>query len=225
MALDRRAERGRRPDRPLRGRPVLRQVRLAPEPALDHEDAGLLLRPGQPRGHDPADLLAREARRRLARPRPRRSATPTRCGWRRSTRSTTSSTSPGRSTAPSSPRREPAPLDLRDLALTPGTHTVTAKVERPDDVRARPRDPLRHRAHADAHLDGQGRRQPPGAGRARRRSPAARRTSRAVGRDDVVYVETTHPADGTSRAVTWTLDGTASPNRRRPLRQPGERST
>ena len=65
VALDRRAERGRRPDRPLRGRHVLRQVRLAPEPALDHEDARLLLRPGQPRGHDAADLRAREARRRL----------------------------------------------------------------------------------------------------------------------------------------------------------------
>ena len=65
VALDRRAERGRRPDRPLRGRHVLRQVHLAPEPALDHEVARLLLRPGQPRGHDPAHLGAGQARRRL----------------------------------------------------------------------------------------------------------------------------------------------------------------
>ena len=32
---------------------------------------------------------------------------------------------------------------------------------------------------------------------------------RAVGRNDVVYVATSHPADGSVPAVTWKLDGTA----------------
>ena len=65
VALARRAERGGRPDRPLRGRIGQHQGHLAAEQALDDDLARLLLRSGQPRAHDAADRGAHGADRRV----------------------------------------------------------------------------------------------------------------------------------------------------------------
>ena len=103
-------------------------------------------------------------------------------------------------------------LKLAGLRLRRGaTHTVTAKVVGPDDVRARPRDPERHRADADADLDGQGRANTPGAAETPTITGGTQ-NDRAVGRNDVIFVNTNHPADGSVPAVAWKLDGTTVPN-------------
>ena len=103
-------------------------------------------------------------------------------------------------------------LKLGSLQLTPGmTHTVTAKVVDPTTF---VRDPAIQNGSAltqtltwtvkDAA-------NPPGVA-----DPATitggTQNDRAVGRNDVIYVTTNHPADGSVPQVTWTLDGTTIPN-------------
>jgi hypothetical protein len=103
-------------------------------------------------------------------------------------------------------------LKLGDLALTPGTtHTVTAKVS---DPTAFVRDPAIQNGTALTQTltwtvkDGAS---TPGAA-----EPATitggTQNDRAVGRNDVVYVATNHPADGSVPSITWKLDGTTVPN-------------
>ena len=100
-------------------------------------------------------------------------------------------------------------LKLAGLALTPGaTHTVTAKVSDPTTF---VRDPAIQNGTAltqtltwtvkDAA-------NAPGAADA----PAitgGTQNDHAVGRNDVIYAATNHPADGSVPAVTWKLDGNA----------------
>ncbi|HEY6891559.1 MAG TPA: M64 family metallopeptidase [Solirubrobacter sp.] len=103
-------------------------------------------------------------------------------------------------------------LKLGSLALAPGaTHTVTAKVSDPTTF---VRDPTIQNGTAltqtltwtvkDAANT-------PGAA-----EPATitggTQNERAVGRNDVVYAATNHPADGSVPVVTWKLDGTATPS-------------
>ncbi|MDA0165597.1 M64 family metallo-endopeptidase [Solirubrobacter ginsenosidimutans] len=103
-------------------------------------------------------------------------------------------------------------LKLGTLALTPGaTHTVTAKVSDPTTF---VRDPTIQNGTAltqtltwtvkDAANT-------PGAA-----EPATivggTQNERAVGRNDVVYAATNHPADGSVATVTWKLDGAAVPS-------------
>ncbi|NRQ34674.1 peptidase [Nonomuraea sp. NN258] len=94
-------------------------------------------------------------------------------------------------------------LDLRTLGLSPGTHTVKATVSDPSEF---VRDPAVRAAitrtrtwTVDTTLttpqDG-----------VRPGFVSSTPTDRPLGRDDVVYVETTHPAAEVP-AVTWTLDG------------------
>jgi hypothetical protein len=99
-------------------------------------------------------------------------------------------------------------LKLGELALTPGTHTVSAKIVDPTTF---VRDPAIQNGTALTQTltwtvkDGAN---PPGAAEA----PAitgGTQNERPVGRNDVVYVNTNHPADGSIPAVTWTLDGAA----------------
>jgi IgA Peptidase M64 len=98
-------------------------------------------------------------------------------------------------------------LDLSTVDLSPGTHTLTATVTDPTDF---VRDPAIRAAAAltrtrtwtvDTSVT-----TPPDP------TPAAftasTPTDRPVGGTDVVYVETTHPADRI-HPVTWTLDGRA----------------
>ncbi|MGW0804533.1 M64 family metallopeptidase [Nonomuraea sp. NPDC002799] len=95
-------------------------------------------------------------------------------------------------------------LDLRTLGLTPGTHTVTATVSDPTGF---VRDPAIKAAVTRTRawtVDTALTTQPDGV------EPAfvsATPADRPLGRADVVYVETTHPA-ATVPEVTWTLDGT-----------------
>ncbi|NUR90908.1 MAG: peptidase, partial [Nonomuraea sp.] len=94
-------------------------------------------------------------------------------------------------------------LDLRTLGLSQGTHTVTATVSDPTDF---VRDPAVRAAMTRTRtwtVDTALTTPPDGL------TPAfvsSTPTDRAVGRDDVVYVETNHPA-ATVPAVTWKLDG------------------
>ncbi|MEV0389445.1 M64 family metallopeptidase [Nonomuraea sp. NPDC050643] len=94
-------------------------------------------------------------------------------------------------------------LDLRTLGLTPGTHTVTATVADPTDF---VRDPAIRTAITRTRtwtVDTAITTPPDGV------EPAfvsSTPTDRALGRDDVVYVETTHPAAAVPE-VTWTLNG------------------
>ncbi|PZG22008.1 M64 family metallopeptidase [Nonomuraea aridisoli] len=94
-------------------------------------------------------------------------------------------------------------LDLRTLDLAPGTHTVTATVTDPTDFVRDPaiRDEItRTRTWT---VDTTITTPPDGT------EPAivsSTPTGHPVGRDDVVYVETTHPAT-TVPEVTWTLNG------------------
>ncbi|MFI7124600.1 M64 family metallopeptidase [Nonomuraea sp. NPDC050153] len=94
-------------------------------------------------------------------------------------------------------------LDLRTLGLAPGTHTVTATVSDPTEF---VRDPAiraavtRSRAWTvDTSLT-----TPPDGVEAAFVSSTP--TERPLGRADVVYVETTHPA-ASAPQVTWTVDG------------------
>jgi hypothetical protein len=101
-------------------------------------------------------------------------------------------------------------LKLGDLQLSAGTHTVTAKVSDPTTF---VRDPAIQNGTALTQTltwnvkDGAN---PPGAA-----EPAAitggTQNERPVGRDDVVYAATNHPADGTVPSIAWTLDGAALP--------------
>ncbi|WP_214317231.1 M64 family metallopeptidase [Nonomuraea sediminis] len=94
-------------------------------------------------------------------------------------------------------------LDLRTLGLTPGTHTVSATVTDPTDF---VRDPAIRAAMTRTRtwtVDTSITTPPDGL------TPgfvSSTPTSRPVGKNDVVYVETTHPA-ATVPAVTWRLDG------------------
>ncbi|WP_157549889.1 M64 family metallopeptidase [Nonomuraea candida] len=94
-------------------------------------------------------------------------------------------------------------LDLRTLGLSPGTHTVTATVS---DPTAFVRDPAIRAAITRTRtwtVDTSITTPPDGT------QPAfvsSTPTDRPLGRDDVVYVETTHPA-ATVPEVTWTLNG------------------
>jgi hypothetical protein len=94
-------------------------------------------------------------------------------------------------------------LDLRTLGLSPGTHTVTATVADPTEfVRA----PAIRQAMTGSRtwtVDTALTTPPDGV------EPAfvsSTPTDRPPGRDDVVYVETTHPAAAIPD-ITWTLDG------------------
>jgi hypothetical protein len=102
-------------------------------------------------------------------------------------------------------------LRLSELALTPGTHTLSAKVVDPTPF---VRDPAIQEGPGLTHdltwtiKDA-----------ANPAGPAEPATitggtpvEHPVGETDVVYVETSHPADGSVPAVTWTLDGQAVPN-------------
>jgi hypothetical protein len=103
-------------------------------------------------------------------------------------------------------------LKLGDLALTPGaTHTVTAKVSDPTTF---VRDPaIQNGAALTQTLTWTVKDAANAAGAA---EPAAitggTQNTRPIGRTDVVYVATNHPADGSVPAVTWKLDGTTVPN-------------
>jgi hypothetical protein len=102
-------------------------------------------------------------------------------------------------------------VKLGELALTAGAHTVVAKVS---DPTAFVRDPAIQNGTAltqtltwtvkDAT-------NPAGAA-----EPATitggTQNERPVGRNDVVYVATNHPADGSVPAITWKLDGTTVAN-------------
>ncbi|WP_103963390.1 M64 family metallopeptidase [Nonomuraea solani] len=94
-------------------------------------------------------------------------------------------------------------LDLRTLGLAPGTHTVTATVADPTEF---VRDPAIKAAISRTRtwtVDTAITTPPDGA------EPAivsSTPTDRPLGRDDVVYVETTHPAKAVPE-VTWTLNG------------------
>ncbi|TDD43437.1 peptidase [Nonomuraea terrae] len=94
-------------------------------------------------------------------------------------------------------------LDLRALDLAPGTHTVTATVTDPTEF---VRDPAIRDAITGTRtwtVDTALTTPPDGV------EPAfvsSTPTGHPVGRADVVYVETTHPAT-TVPEVTWTLDG------------------
>ncbi|MFC5832247.1 M64 family metallopeptidase [Nonomuraea insulae] len=94
-------------------------------------------------------------------------------------------------------------LDLRTLGLTAGTHTVTATVSDPTEF---VRDPAIRTAITRTRtwtVDTAITTPPDGV------EPAfvsSTPTERPLGRDDVVYVETTHPA-ATVPEVTWTLNG------------------
>jgi hypothetical protein len=110
-------------------------------------------------------------------------------------------------------------LRLADLALSAGTHTVTAKVFDPTTF---VRDPAIQTSTALTQTltwtvkDGAN---APGAA-----EPATitggTQNERAIGRNDVVYVVTNHPADGTVPSVVWKLDGAtvAAPNDGRSLK-------
>ncbi|MGI5271060.1 M64 family metallopeptidase [Nonomuraea sp. CA-218870] len=94
-------------------------------------------------------------------------------------------------------------LDLRTLDLAPGTHTVTATVTDPTDFVRDPavRDAMtRTRAWTvDTTLTTPPDGVEPGL-------VSSTPVSRPVGRDEVVYVETTHPATAVPEVV-WRLDG------------------
>ncbi|MEV4570042.1 M64 family metallopeptidase [Nonomuraea sp. NPDC049419] len=94
-------------------------------------------------------------------------------------------------------------LDLRTLDLSPGRHTVTATVADPTDFVRDPEIKAAISATRTWTVDTALTTPPDGV------EPAfvsATPTDRPVGRDDVVYVETTHPAV-TAPEVTWTLNG------------------
>ncbi|AQZ64509.1 peptidase [[Actinomadura] parvosata subsp. kistnae] len=94
-------------------------------------------------------------------------------------------------------------LDLRTLGLAPGTHTVTATVSDPTEF---VRDPAVRAAMTRTRtwtVDTAITTPPDGL---QPEIVSATPTDRPVGRDDVVYVETTHPA-ATVPDVTWTLNG------------------
>ncbi|TMR91792.1 M64 family metallopeptidase [Nonomuraea basaltis] len=94
-------------------------------------------------------------------------------------------------------------LDLRTLDLAPGTHTVTATVSDPTDFI---RDPAIRTSMTRSRtwtVDTALTTPPDGV------EPAfvsSTPTDRPLGRADVVYAETTHPAAAVPE-VTWTLDG------------------
>src|SRR3954454_8842498 len=97
-------------------------------------------------------------------------------------------------------------LRLGDLALSAGTHTVTAKVVDPTTF---VRDPAIQNGTALTQTltwNVKDAANAPGAA-----EPATitggTQNDRAVGRNDVVYVATNHPADGSVPSVTWELDG------------------
>ncbi|GAA4221172.1 hypothetical protein FHR32_005342 [Streptosporangium album] len=95
-------------------------------------------------------------------------------------------------------------LDLRTLNLPSGTHTVKATVVDPTDF---VRDPAIRSSALTATrtwtVDTTVTTTPAAVGAGLLSSTP---TGRAVGRDEVVYAETTHPDDGIP-AVTWALDG------------------
>ncbi|MFF3439533.1 M64 family metallopeptidase [Streptosporangium sp. NPDC002721] len=96
-------------------------------------------------------------------------------------------------------------LDLRTLDLPPGTHTVKATVVDPGDF---VRDPAIRSGALTATrtwtVDTTVTTVPAPVEAGLLSSTP---TNQAVGHDEVVHVETTHPDDGVP-AVTWTLDGT-----------------
>ncbi|HWK28454.1 MAG TPA: M64 family metallopeptidase [Solirubrobacter sp.] len=98
-------------------------------------------------------------------------------------------------------------LKLSELALTPGqTHTVSAKVADPTTF---VRDPAIQNGNALTQTltwtikDGANAPGTAEPGTITGGSP----NTHAVGRNDVVYVITNHPADGSVPTVAWTLDG------------------
>ncbi|MET7326574.1 M64 family metallopeptidase [Nonomuraea sp. NPDC005650] len=94
-------------------------------------------------------------------------------------------------------------LDLRTLGLTPGTHTVTATVSDPTEF---VRDPAIRAAVTKSRawtVDTSLTTPPDGVEAA---FVSSTPTERPLGRADVVYVETTHPATAAPQ-VTWTVDG------------------
>ncbi|MFC4008764.1 M64 family metallopeptidase [Nonomuraea purpurea] len=97
-------------------------------------------------------------------------------------------------------------LDLRTLGLTPGRHTVTATVSDPTEF---VRDPAIRTAMARSRtwtVDTTLTTPPDGIAPA---IVSATPSGRPLGRRDVVYVETTHPAAAVPE-VTWTIDGEAA---------------
>src|SRR4051812_11646705 len=102
-------------------------------------------------------------------------------------------------------------LRLADLALSAGTHTVTAKVVDPTTF---VRDPAIQNGTALTQTltwNVKDAANAPGAA-----EPATitggTQNDRPVGRTDVIYVTTNHPADGSVPSVTWKLDGAVVPN-------------
>ncbi|GAA3707114.1 M64 family metallopeptidase [Nonomuraea antimicrobica] len=94
-------------------------------------------------------------------------------------------------------------LDLRTLGLSPGRHTVTATVSDPTEF---VRDPAVKAAITRSRtwtVDTAVTTPPDGV---EPEIVSSTPTDRPLGRDEVVYVETTHPA-ATVPEVTWTLDG------------------
>jgi hypothetical protein len=95
---------------------------------------------------------------------------------------------------------------LKLSGLSAGTHTVTAKVSDPTTF---VRDPAIQNGTALTQTltwnvkDGAN---PPGAAEPVTITGGTQ-NERAVGRNDVIYAATNHPADGTVPTVTWTLDG------------------
>ena len=90
----------------------------------------------------------------------------------------------------------------------PGRHRLGAQ-----PVDQQHRDGLRLQRlalRADAHVDGR-RHDRDAVARRRRTSPRPRANTHPVAADEVVYVETNHPADRVL-PVTWTLNGAAVPN-------------
>ncbi|WP_064750337.1 M64 family metallopeptidase [Solirubrobacter soli] len=108
----------------------------------------------------------------------------------------------------------PNTANLRNLKLSglaTGTHTVTAKVSDPTTF---VRDPAIQNGTALTQTltwNVKDSANAPGAA-----EPATitggTQNERPVGRNDVVYVATNHPADGSVASITWKLDGTTVPN-------------
>lgn len=101
-------------------------------------------------------------------------------------------------------------LDLAELPLRPGNHTVDVEVSDPTEFVRDPeiRDALTERRTwtVDTSIDTPEQPVPD-------EFTASTSTDRPVGRNDVVYVETTHPTDRVAD-VRWSIDGRPIPNPR-----------
>ena len=221
----------RRQDRPVGGRQLLPVRHPAPEPALDDAAAGLRLRPGRPRAHGRPHH--RPAQRR---PDERAEHADDRHGGQ-------GLGPVGRVRPPALPRAQASPgaiggptgeviaaasaaaTSTSSRSTSPAGTVVTAEVRDPvgptgiDWVR----NPSTNNAAPDsgfngsrfvqtAHVD-RGRHDRDRLARRPPRSPRNTANTHPVASDEVVYVETNHPADRVL-PVTWTLNGTEIPNPR-----------